>query len=50
MNFQPVIDAIGTEGIVLMVVCFVAVVWWGFRRSGGNDRDDDEPWPGEDGQ
>ena len=48
MIFQPVIDAIGTEGMVLMLICFVAVVWWGFRRPGRRDGgDDDPPWPGE---
>ena len=47
MSFQPIMDAIGSEGLVLMGVCFVAVVWWGFRKA--QNRDDDPPWPGEDG-
>lgn len=48
MIFQSVIDAVGAEGLILMLVCFVAVVWWGFRKVKPSD-DDDKPWPGEDG-
>lgn len=49
MSFQPILDAVGPEGLVLMAVCFVAVVWWGFRRPRRKNDDDDTPWPGEDG-
>ena len=49
MNLQSITDAIGTEGLILMVVCFVAVVWWGFRKPKTGSGDDDPPWPGEEG-
>lgn len=34
MNLDLIVDAVGPGGLVLMVVSFVAVVWWGFRGRG----------------
>jgi len=36
MNLQPVVDAVGWEGLILMAVCFAAVAWWGLKRPGGD--------------
>lgn len=50
MSLQPIMDALGPYGVLGMVVCFIAVLWWAFRKPGRkNGGDDDAPWPGEEG-
>lgn len=34
MNLNLIVEAVGPVGLVLMVVSFIAVVWWGFRGRG----------------
>ena len=34
MNLELIIDTIGAVRLTLMVVCFIAVTWWGFRGRG----------------
>lgn len=34
MSAQAVVDSIGSSWVVVMAVCFVAVIWWAFKKRG----------------
>lgn len=42
MGLTAIVDAVGVPGLVAMVVCFLAVTWWGLRGRGGQGPDDQD--------
>ena len=34
MGLNVIVDAVGVPGLVVMVVCFIAVTWWGLKGRG----------------
>ena len=37
MGLNAIVDAVGVPGLVSMVVCFLAVTWWGLRKPDRRD-------------
>lgn len=35
--FETITGAVDTNLLIVMLVSFVAVLWWGFRGRGGSD-------------
>lgn len=43
MGLNAIVDAVGVPGLVGMVVCFLAVTWWGLRGPSGRGDDRGDP-------